>query len=184
MSQITNTKVAYGKSQGLIDIFNAPIVSLRSPTTNDKGSIGQLWVNKTTNQVWMLTSFLGGLAIWSELDNSGSVGGLNWIVTAAPAINMAVNTGYILTNGGTVTLTLPLVAVEGTQMNIMGNNSSWIIAQNAGQLIAFRDNVTTNGVGGHMDSIVGHLDVNVQLLTTDADTAFSVQLANDNLLLV
>lgn len=184
MSQITNTKVAYGKSQPLIDIFNAPIVSLRSPLTNDKGSIGQLWVNKTTNQVWMLTSFTGGLAIWSELDNSGSVGGINWIVTAAAAINMAVNTGYILTNGGVVTLTLPAVCNAGSQMNIMGNNSSFIIAQNANQQVTFRDGATTVGVLGSVESIVGHTAVNVQLLTTQTDLEFSIQFANDNLNLI
>ena len=77
MSNSVNNRTAYGKNQPLIDVYNAPIVSFRSPGVNDKADLGQLWVNRTINGVWMLTDFVGGNAIWTELDNNGGgAGGL------------------------------------------------------------------------------------------------------------
>ena len=182
MSLLTNNKVAYGKSQGLIDIFNQPIVSLRSPTPNDKGSKGQLWTNTTTNQVWMLTSYISGGAFWSELDNNGSTSGITWITTAAAAIPMANNTGYFLTNGGAVTLTLPLASPAGSQfyVNALGN-TTWTIQANPGQTVNFVGISTT--LGGTVSTAPAHFGVSAHLITTILTTNFGILDTNDSLLL-
>lgn len=181
MSRIVNNKVAYGKTQGLIDVFNPPIVALRAPTGNDKGSIGQLWTNTLTNGVWMLTSFAGGIAIWTELDNSGGGGGLmTWSVEAGAAVAMANNHGYVNANAGLTTFTLPLVSPVGSQITILGTGAGgWSIAQNAAQQIRFSKNNTTLGVGGSMGS--SHSYSNVTIICRVANTLWDVVYANDNL---
>lgn len=184
MSRITNTKVAYGKSQGLIDIFNSPIVSLRDPGPNDKGSIGQLWINKTLNTVWMLTSFLGGAAIWTELDNAGAIAGIVWTIEAGANVNMANYHGYITANAGVTTLTLPAASPVGSVMEIVGGagTTNWIIAQRANQYIRFNAQNTTVGVGGRVLS--SHFYDTVKIITRTADVGFEIVRTNDNLLLI
>jgi hypothetical protein len=183
MSRITNTKVAYGKSQGLIDIFNAPIVSLRDPGANDKGSIGQLWTNKTLNTVWMLTSFLAGAAVWTELDNAGAIAGIVWTIEAGAAVNMANYHGYITANAGVTTSTLPVVSAVGSVIEIVGGagTTNWIIAQRAGQYIRFNNQTTTVGVVGQVLST--HFYDTVKLITRVADVGFEIVRSNDNLLI-
>lgn len=183
MSRITNNKVAYGKSQGLIDIFNSPIVSLRDPNGNDKGSIGQLWTNKVLNTVWMLTSFTGGLAVWSELDNSGAITQVVWTTEAGAAINMTNNHGYILTNAGAVTLTLPAVSPVGSVIEIISQaGAPWRIFQNAGQTIIGGGLSSTAGAGVRVTA--AHNDASAQLITRTANTTFAIVMTNDNLNIV
>lgn len=184
MSHITNTRVAYGKSQGLIDVFNSPVVSLRDPNGSDKGSIGQLWTNKILNTVWMLTSFVGGLAVWSELDNSGAISGIVWTVELVAAINMANYHGYVTANAGVTTLTLPLVSAVGSVVEIVGGagTTGWVIAQRANQYIRFNNLTTTVGVGGTVTS--SHSYDTVKIITRVANFGFEIVRSNDNLLLV
>lgn len=185
MARIVNNKVAYGKSQALIDVFNEPLVGLRNPTGNDKGTIGQLWVNKLTNGVWMLTSFAGGLAVWTELDNIGGVGALTWSTEAGAAVAMAANHGYYLTNAGAVTCTLPVASALGNEIWIITDNSTAagagiIIAQNnPAQVVRYDQYTTTPGAGGSI-SFLGYGDgatpfqIELHLICTVANTAWSI----------
>ena len=155
MSRITNNRVAYGKSQALIDVFNEPLVANRAPTGNDKGSIGQMWTDTLTNQVWMLTSFLGGLAVWTELDNGGAAANLVWTAPAGAAINMTSNNGYFVTNGGPIVMTLPPAAVVGSEIWIITDDASAAgagitIAQGANQQLRYDNRRSAIGVGGNM----------------------------------
>lgn len=183
MSRIVNNKVAYGKTQGLIDVFNPPIVSegARFPTGNDKGSIGQLWTNATTNQVWMLTSYAAGLAVWTELDNNGGGGGIQtWITSGAGAVNLANNTGYYLTNVAVINLTLPIVSAVGAEIKIITQNSSAAgaginLLQNALQTISYDNEVSAVGIGGSVSWInIGVQQLTVDLICTVANTNWSI----------
>ena len=82
-----------------------------------------------------------------------SGGGITWSRVAGPAVALEVDNGYIPTNAGLVTLTLPATAVVGTLIQIMGEGAGgWSIAQNALQSIQFANLSTTVGIGGSLDS--------------------------------
>jgi hypothetical protein len=159
MSRIVNNKVAYGKTQGLIDIFNPPIVSdgARVPNGNDKGSIGQLWTNSTTNQVWMLTSYALGLAVWTPLDSAALPGILTWVTSNASPLALAINHGYVSTYAGagnTVT-TLPAVAPVGSEIIVATaaalnttTGHSLVITAAAGDVITGNAAAETSTAGG------------------------------------
>jgi len=66
--------VAYGLTNALQNVFPFPIVSLRIPTTADKAQIGTLWVYKTGNAVYVLTSIVNNLANWVLLEVGGGAG--------------------------------------------------------------------------------------------------------------
>ena len=183
MSNSVNHRTAYGKNQPLIDVYNAPIVSLRSPGVNDKADLGQLWVNRTTNAVWMLTSFVGGNAIWTELDNSGAGGpGLTWSIEPAAAVTMANNHGYRNGNAGATTFTMPLVSPLGSIFQIAGLGAGgWILQAAAGQNFTFGQIV--GAAAGTLRPPANHIYAAVTLVTTVANTTFDVVATNDNLLL-
>lgn len=63
MARITNS---YGLSSPLEKVFPQPVISTRAPTSSDTGyPLGQLWVDKSTNQAWFLTSVSGGSATYA-----------------------------------------------------------------------------------------------------------------------
>ena len=59
-----------------------------------------------------------------------------WLAAASTPITAAVNTGYYVTNAGTVTFTLPAIAPAGSVVAIVGTGAGgWILQPNAGQTI-------------------------------------------------
>ena len=109
-------------------------------------------------------------------------GGITWSREAGAAVAIAVNSGYINTNVGLTTLTLPVTAAVGDIIEVCGESAAlWIIAQNAGQTIQFGNLVTTAGVGGSL-AATNRYDT-VKLLCRVADLTFSV-LSNVGVLLV
>jgi len=59
--------VAYGLSQPLIDTPLLPIVSNRAPGFNDKAPIGTIWVDKSQNTAYLLTSIVNNEATWVNI---------------------------------------------------------------------------------------------------------------------
>lgn len=100
-------------------------------------------------------------------------GGITWNRVAGPAVGIAINNGYIPTNAGLVTLTLPTTAAVGSIIEIVGEGAGgWSIAQNAGESIQFGNLSTTVGAGGSLDS-TNQWDT-VTLVCRVADTTWSV----------
>ena len=187
MSRITNNKVSYGKSQGLIDVFNPPIVGNRAPGANDKGPIGQLWIYSATNTVYILTNYnAAGAAVWTEVDNGAGAVQMVWTREVGAAVAMANNHGYINTNAGLTTFTLPVVSPVGSTIMIIGEGAGgWIIAQNAGQRIRAAAASSTIGVGGTVSCILGPPNVHpyccATLVCRVANLTFDVVSNNDGL---
>lgn len=181
MSKNTNNLAAYGQNQPLIGIFNPPIVSkgAKMPGGNDKAEIGRLWVNKTTNQVWALTSFVGGLAVWTPLDDAGATG-ITWVTTAAPGVAAAINHGYVLSHVATQTVTLPAVAVVGSEIYMETLNAidgdagvTMVVQAAAGDLIT-QDNATSAAGGTLTFTSHGAARHSVHLICIDANTQWRV----------
>lgn len=100
-------------------------------------------------------------------------GGITWSREAGAAVAATVDRGYINTNVGLTTVTLPVVAALGTVIEVMGESAAgWVIAQNAGQSIQFGNLSTTVGVGGSLAS-TNQWDT-VKIVCRVADTTWSV----------
>ncbi len=96
---------------------------------------------------------------------------INW---SSVGVNtaMAPDNGYFVNAVGMLTMTLPLVAAQGTILRLAGKGSGgWMIAQNAGQSIDFTGTLsTTVGIGGSVTS-TDRYDA-LELLCIVADTTW------------
>lgn len=100
-------------------------------------------------------------------------GGITWSREAGAAVAATIDSGYINTNVGLTTITLPATAALGTIIEICGEGAGgWTIAQNAGQSIQFGNLSTTVGIGGSLSS-TNQYDT-VKIVCRIADTIWSV----------
>ncbi len=111
--------VGYSLSQGpLTPLSPNAIVALRAPTTADKKYvIGQLWVFKTSNAVYSLTSVVNNLATWTLLSNAGGGAGVFSSLTVTPGPTSITGTTGINTAGAGVTT----INTGGTGALLLGN---------------------------------------------------------------
>jgi len=154
MSSIQFTQTAYGLSQALINVFPVPIVSpSANPTTSNFAQIGTVWINKSANAAFILTSIVSNSANWINLVGGAGVftsltvnpGPTNLSTVGNGAVNIgnATNTGAITLNAGT----------GGIQMN--GNGNTIAIGNDAANNTVILGSTTSGstttingGVGG------------------------------------
>lgn len=115
---------AYALQQGFENVFPQPIVLEKNPTTTNLAQIGQLWINRSTNGAFILTSIAANVATWVSI-----IGGATNLLTltgnsggavAATANNITVvgtGTVSVAGNPGTSTLT-----ISNTPPTITGNS--------------------------------------------------------------
>jgi hypothetical protein len=180
-------KVAYGLSEPNFAVGPFPIISVRDPFVTDFAEIGTLWINSLTNTVWALTAVVANQAAWVELDSNVANTNITWHTNAgAGPIATAINSGYYLTNAGAVTLNLPVLAAQGSQLYIATDNSSapgagFTITQNAGQYIIMGNNVSTPGIGGSIDTLnLFQISITMHLICTVANTEWTIFDTNCN----
>jgi len=104
------------------DFYNPPIISKRNPTINDKAplgstGLGQIWVNKAANTVFVLTSVVNNHAIWTQL---GGATGTFTSVTASTG-NIVATLGNISTTAGSITSATTVTATVGNVTATNGN---------------------------------------------------------------
>ncbi len=119
----------------------------------------------------------------STITITSTGGGLAWNdITVVGPTAMLVNNGYVSDNGAQVQLTLPLTAVFGSIIRVVGKGAGgWIIGQNAGQTILVGAAATTVGGGGTLAA--SESSATVELLCITADTTFRVIDGDGNLIL-
>lgn len=84
---------------------------------------------------------------------AGASSGFQWVDAPATTVAMEVNKGYIASNAGLTTLTLPAVAPVGSRVAVQDSGAGgWVIAQNAGQIMRTNSGESTVGVTGTMSS--------------------------------
>ena len=71
----------YGFPSPLSSAPQAPIVSLRTPNTNDYAAIGSLWIYTTGNAAYILTSIVSNVATWQLIEASGGAGAFTTLVS-------------------------------------------------------------------------------------------------------
>ncbi len=103
---------------------------------------------------------------------AGTGGGLGWTEVTGTTQAMAVDSGYIASNGSQVVLTLPSTAALGTIVSVVGKGAGgWSIHQNASQNIQVGSSSTTAGVGGTLTS-TNRFD-SIQLVCTTANLTWT-----------
>lgn len=116
----------------------------------------------------------------STITISSTGGGIMWSeITVIGPTQMIINNGYVTNNGSPVQLLLPLTAVFGSILRIVGKGAGgWLITQNAGQTIVLEGSTTTAGVTGTLGSSTSK--DTVELLCTTADTVWTIIDGNGN----
>ena len=107
-----------------------------------------------------------------------------WVDQTTASVTMSTNTGYTSDAGASlVTFTLPATASIGDFVEINGKNAGgYTIAQAAGQVIHYGNQVTTVGVGGSLASS-NQWDC-VKLRCVTANTTWTVVSSTGNLTVV
>jgi len=99
--------------------------------------------------------------------------GFTWNTVVGAAQGLVNRNGYINSNVGLTTFTLPAVAAVGDTFQIAGYGAGgWAIAQNAGQSIYIGNSTTTIGVGGSLASTNRH--DSIEILCVVANNEFQV----------
>lgn len=123
--------------------------TIRSGTTSSGTNQASLVNTSVTNfNGWLSSSDTNVQAALETLDDSQRC------TAAAASTNFIINTGFVSTGAGLVTLTLPTVAKVGDTLEVVGQGAGgWKIAQNANQTIHFdAATSTTVGAGGSVAS--------------------------------
>lgn len=110
---------AYGVGDNLIQLAPRPIVSPRSPTTNDHAEIGTTWVNTVANSVWCLTSIKSNVAYWETSPASG-VGTFTSVDVTGGNVHLTAAGGSIVVDNGDLTLTAGNASIGGN-LTVVGN---------------------------------------------------------------
>jgi hypothetical protein len=100
---------AKGNVQGAM---TAPAVQNSAPpSTGTKYGAGQIYVDPVTGVAYINVS-VGGANFQQITPGSGST--FSWYNVTGTSESMAINSGYICNNSGTITLTLPSIAPVGS----------------------------------------------------------------------
>jgi len=171
---LTVVSLSAGSTTGVITCDTTGVFS-----EVDTGAAGTIFVGTAAGNPKFLTAgntgdilFSAGAGAdpaWNPLPG----GAINWSRETNAAVAAVINHGYINTNAGLTTITLPATAVLGSVIAVMGESAAgWQIAQNAGQNVQIGAVSTTPGIGGYLGS-TNQYDV-VYLVCRIADTTWSV----------
>ena len=120
-----------------------------------------------------ITSATGSITIAST-----GVGSLVWNDVAGTTQAAVVNNGYIISNAGQTTVTIPATAAEGSVFAVAGKGAAgWILQMNTGQVCHFGNSATTSA--GSLTS-TNQWD-SVGILCVTANTTFVVLTVQGNL---
>ena len=134
------TLSAYGLDQALIGVIPSPIVSKRNPKSTDIAPLGQMWINKSANTVYFLSSIVNKVATWAT--QASTVGALNvgGVITAG--------TGLVVTAGG---------ATIGGNSAVTGSISATTTITAGTGLVATTGGVTATA--GDVDVVAGNINM-------------------------
>jgi hypothetical protein len=164
---------------GLTSANSATLVTNSSGVPAWTGSMtnGQVLIGSTGGTPTPATLTAGpGISIANAAGSitvSGTGSGIGWTEVTGATQAMSADNGYVASNAGLVTLTLPTTAAFGTVINVVGKGAGgWKIAQNAGQNIQLGFTSSTVGATGYIAS-TNQYD-SIELLCTTANTTWTV----------
>ena len=120
-----------------------------------------------------ITSVTGSITIAAS-----GVGSLVWNDVSGTTQAAVVNNGYIISNAGQTTVTLPATAAEGSVFAVQGKGAAgWILQMNTGQTCHF-GNAATSSAGSLTST---NLWDSVSIVCVTANTTFAVTASIGNL---
>lgn len=152
---------------GTVAIANGGTGTTSAPANGQLliGNSGSYSVNNLTAGAGI--SIINGVGTITISSTSGSFA---WNEVTGTSASMAAQNGYIASNAGLVTLTLPVTASVGDTINIAGKGAGgWSVAQNAGQTIHLNSSSTTVGVGGSLSSTNRYNCAELLCITADIE---------------
>jgi hypothetical protein len=144
----------------------------RAPTSNDKKyRIGTIWINKSANTVYQLTSVAANSATWTQLDNSGGAGSFS---TLAVSGTTTLDGNLVLDTAGN-----KIVSTSVATNTTAGANSFGSVTLVAGTATVSTTSVTASSLivlwrqslGATGANPIGHLTVG----TIVAGTSFVIR---------
>jgi len=96
-------KRGYGLSSPLEDIFPAPIIADRIPTTSDIAELGTLWIDTNTENAYILVAVSANTASWQITTAEGTGGNDGEVLIGATGLDPAW--ANITSTGGTLVVT-------------------------------------------------------------------------------
>jgi hypothetical protein len=157
---------------------SAGVPVLSSTMTNGQLIIGSTGATPTAATITAgtgisITNGAGTISIASS-----GVGSLTWNDVSGTSQAATINNGYIISNAGQTTVTLPATAVVGSVFAVQGKGAAgWILKMNTGQICHFGNAATTSA--GTLTS-TNQWD-SVAIVCVTADTNFAVTTAVGNL---
>lgn len=112
-------------------------------------------------------------AAWSYTlqAQNNTANSLVWLDLAGTSITASAGTGYIISNAGQSTVTIPATVAEGTVFAVQGKGAAgWILAMNTGQTCHLGSSASSSG--GSLTS--SNLWDSVQIVCVTANTTFAV----------
>lgn len=155
MAVSQNINIAYSLNQPLSAIFPNPIISARNPLTTDKAQLGTLWINRSGNAAWVLTSIIANSANWVDIVESGGAGSFSTLTVTGNAdigtdsgadvvIGNDLGDTSVTINSGSADIVLATntggdISLSGTDVSINGDT----FTMNATPVIEIGDGVAT-----------------------------------------
>lgn len=163
---------------------------------NSTGAIPVISGTVNTDTSWLLTSTVNtvGTDALTYVQFTINPSTIQTLTSANPAYMLwnsvigttqtaAVNNGYVTSNAGLTTITLPAAATVTDRIAIVGAGAGgWKLAQNASQKVNFGNVVTTTGTGGSIAS-QNTFDC-LEIICTTTNTTFVVRNAQGNMTVV
>ena len=138
-----------------------PFLTAANSSANYQGEITN--TSLSGDQTWTLPDASGTIALTSSLP-------LNWAANSGTSITAVPTNGYLLTNAGAVTVTLPTTFAAGVQIAVAGgvSGNSWTIDIPGGTSVAAYGTAYTTSIQSseYSDTIF--------LLATVADTSWTL----------
>jgi len=147
------------------DVYQAPVVGSRDPATTDKAEYGTVWVNKSSDAVFVITSITANSANWENVAGgaatfttvTATAGITAGTTLTATAGNVNVTAGDVVLTAGDVLLTAgDIVATLGDITASAGDIVATVAAVEAGTTV-------TGGTGviattGNVTSTAGDVE--------------------------
>ena len=166
--------VAYGLSEALLNVAQAPIIAQRNPATTDRAQLGTEWINQINDDVWILVKVEDNISTW-VLITSGSGGGVN---SLDGDTGNAVPTAGVITIAGAGDVTTAAsgstVTVTGSGVDIFDTDSGTATGSSNTIAISGGNGITTSGSGSTV-TITASASVP---LTFDGDTGTAIPATN------
>ncbi len=149
--------VGYGLSEALPNLSPFPVQAKRAPTTADKGYIpGTLWIYKTANAAYILTSVVNNLATWIEIDNAGGPGVFTTLTSSGNTT--LATTGVTVNTFGTTNGATSVAISSGTAGTTMTSTGQILLTSSAALADAIQLTASNANGGVSFDSLLGGFD--------------------------